>query len=171
MPLSLKRFTEQLAPLMGLSPAALYERQRQLVRLKLVKSSSTLGPGGGVRATPAHVAMLLIACLATDNLSEISAQIGRFARLKPKKGLCPLTRASSLGEALTRILSDREIADRVLFVHFYRSEGEVMITYKYGDSVFGGAPKVLEMANFTVHAILGGALLKKIAEDLHQQEQ
>jgi hypothetical protein len=167
---SLKKYLEKLARPMGTTPAALYERQRQLVRLKLLTVPEKTGPGGGIRATPANVAMLLLACLVTDNLSEISANIGKIARTTPNEGRCRVTRAPSLIAALTRILSDPAIASDITSLTFYRSEGTASIGFKKDDviqpqSKFGRAK---EHYQFEVWSILDGQLLKTIAEDLRE---
>jgi hypothetical protein len=186
---SLKQFTTQLAPWLGLTPAALYERQRALVRLGLLPRPEKAGPRGGIQATPNSVAMLLIACLATDNLSEIGAQVGKFARTKPSKDLCPLTGASSLAEALTRILSDRDLARRVGEVVFYRQHGMAQIIFGADKgarplrwdptaptspraqlSVFRFKAPFPGRFLFQVRASLDGQLLEKIAEDIHQEQ-
>ena len=167
---SLKKYSEKLAQPMGTTPAALYERQRQLVRLKLLTVPEKTGPGGGIRATPANVAMLLLAALVTDNLSEISANIGKIARTTPNEGRCRVTRAPSLIAALTRILSDPAIASDITSLTFYRSEGTASIGFKKDDviqpqSKFGRAK---EHYQFEVWSILDGQLLKTIAEDLRE---
>jgi hypothetical protein len=166
---SLKKYSEKLARLMGTTPAALYERQRQLVRLKLLTVPEKTGPGGGVRATPANVAMLLLACLVTDNLSEISANVGKIARTTANEGRCHVTQAASLIAALTRILSDPAIASGITSLTFYRSEGTASIGFMKNNlilqSKFGRAK---EHHQFEVWSILAGQLLKTIAEDLRE---
>lgn len=67
---SLKSLIPKLALALGMTPAAIYERQRALVRAGLIQQRPGHGPGSGVLATPQSVAMLLIAILATDSLSE-----------------------------------------------------------------------------------------------------
>jgi hypothetical protein len=167
---SLKKFSERLAPLMGTTPAALYERQRQLVRLKLLAAPEKTGPGGGIRATPANVAVLLLACLVTDNLSEISSNVGKLARTTANEGRCRVTQATNFLAALTRILSDSAIASSVTSVMFDRSDGTASIGSTKNNMIqqskFGRAK---ERIYFGVEAILGGPLLKFIADNLKEE--
>jgi hypothetical protein len=78
----LKWFIPLLSEFLHLSPAALYGRQRELVRAKLLAQAKGSGPGSGVRLSPDAVAMLLIAVLATDNVSDVKDEAPIFAGLK-----------------------------------------------------------------------------------------
>src|SRR5258708_17461156 len=78
----LKWFIPLLSEFLHLSPAALYGRQRELVRAKLLASTKGYRPGSGVRLSPDAVAMLLIAALATDNVSDVKDEAPIFAGLK-----------------------------------------------------------------------------------------
>lgn len=109
---SLKSILSELAPIFGLSPAALYERQRALVRMKLLPTPVGRGPGAGAEATPQTVALLAIACLATDNLSDTDERVRELthapyrSRAKRRQS-CPLTGAKTFVDALA-ILLDRD---------------------------------------------------------------
>jgi hypothetical protein len=154
---------------MGTTSAALYERQRQLVRLKLLTVPEKTGPGGGIRATPTNVAMLLLTFLVTDNLSEIDAKTGKIARTTANDGRCRLTSQTNFIAALTRILSDPDIASSITSVVLDRTTGVATINFIKGviqQSTFG-RPK--ERLSFGVEAFLGGPLLKTIAEDLREK--
>ena len=89
-PVSLKSLIPLLAQTLETTPAALYERQRALVRAGLIAAEPGRGPGSGVRATPHSVAMLLLSLLATGSLSETEKQTKALANLKSKDG-CPIT--------------------------------------------------------------------------------
>lgn len=110
--ISLKAFLPALASMFQLSPASLYERQRALVRLGLLPSPSTRGRNsGGADANPDTVALLLIAVLATDNLSEIDRRIISLAKARAvdsmgKPTRCGLTTEHTFRAALSSILSD-----------------------------------------------------------------
>lgn len=115
--ISLKAFLPVLSRLVELSPAALYERQRALVRLDLLPKPTAPGrKSGAAMATPDAVAIMLIAVLATDNLSEIDSRIQILAKKKAidpdtgKPGSCHFTGKHTLQEALTEVLSDSKIA-------------------------------------------------------------
>jgi hypothetical protein len=115
--ISLKAFLPVLSRFLELSPSALYERQRALVRLDLLPKPSAPGrKSGAAMATPGSVAIMLIAVLATDNLSDMDSRIQAFARKKSidpntaKPGSCRFTGKHTLLEALTEVLSDTKIA-------------------------------------------------------------
>jgi hypothetical protein len=121
MAVSLKSIIPELAKLLEMTPAAIYERQRALVRAGLLKSESGRGPGSGVLATPESLAMLLIAILATESLSEAAELTGMFANLKieitvpftktPKQ--CPTTGKRRLADALAAVLASKDLTAQV----------------------------------------------------------
>jgi hypothetical protein len=78
----LKWFIPLLSEFLHLTPAALYGRQRELVRAKLLDQAKGQGPGSGVRLSSDAVAMLVIAVLATDNVSDVKGEAPIFAGLK-----------------------------------------------------------------------------------------
>jgi hypothetical protein len=114
---SLKAFLPVLSRLVELSPSALYERQRALVRLALLPKPAAPGRNSGAAmATPDSVAIMLIAVLITDNLSEMDKRIVSFAKMRAidphtkKPGRCRFTGKHTLQEALTEVLLDSKIA-------------------------------------------------------------
>ena len=100
--IGLKAFLPKLSELVGVTPAALYERQRSLVHAGLLHGESGRGPGSGVRLTPNSVAMLLISLLATDSLSEVEERAKSVAKLKTAS--CGLTHQPTFRSALAAIL-------------------------------------------------------------------
>jgi hypothetical protein len=84
---SLKSVVQELAPAFNMTPAALYERQRVLVRAGWLSGKEGKGPGSGVHATPHSVSLLLISALATDSLSEVQVEVGRLVTLRIKEEL------------------------------------------------------------------------------------
>src|SRR6516225_4770388 len=87
----LKTFLGRLSPLLGVvTPAALYERQRVLVDIGLIKPRAGRGPGSGVAFTAENLAALVISILATDSLSEIDQRVVNLCNAPPaspvKKG-------------------------------------------------------------------------------------
>jgi hypothetical protein len=101
---SLKAYAPLLAWRLGTTPAALYERQRALVREGMLDQSGGRGPGSGVQVGPYPVALLLIAVLATDSLSETAEEVRIFAAAKARDGLCSLTGEQAFVEAVARVL-------------------------------------------------------------------
>ena len=66
--MGLKTIIPKLAKSLDMSQAALYERQRALVRAGVASPSPRPRPGSGVPADAKSVAMLLISVLATGSL-------------------------------------------------------------------------------------------------------
>jgi len=101
--LSLKGFTPTLGKAVGMSAAAVYERQRALVRGGLLQVESGKASGSGVRLTEESLALLLVALLATDNLSQTEECTRTFANLKSIARRCPFTDEATFIAALSTI--------------------------------------------------------------------
>jgi hypothetical protein len=142
---SLKSYVPRLAKLLGMTPDSLYERVRALVREGLLTPEAGRGPGSGVRATPETVTLLLIAGLAADSLSDVGKSTREFAELpsrafdrsftRSRKMRCPLTGASRFRDALVKIISDPQMAERVQHVNIQRDEKEADILFRTLDTV------------------------------------
>ena len=129
---SLKSYTEErLAKLLETTSAALYERQRALVRAGLLDQSEGKGPGSGVRATPSALALLLIAAMATDNLSNVELRVREIANTKADRGTCGLTGKRSFQSALVAILDSEELASRVVEIGISRTSPSAQIHYRW----------------------------------------
>ncbi|WP_334381731.1 MULTISPECIES: hypothetical protein [unclassified Bradyrhizobium] len=72
---SLKTYLHGIAPIIGLTPGALYERQRSLVKLGLLTPAPGRGPGSGVLLTPENAAAVIISALAAEGLSDVDARV------------------------------------------------------------------------------------------------
>ena len=118
---SLKSLIPRLAKSVGMTPAALYERQRALVRAGLLHARPGRGPGSGVPADAQSVAMLLISVAATGSLSEVEDQTKTIANLKSMGGRCPVTGKRTFGAALTAALKSEELLRRALYFTAKRS--------------------------------------------------
>ncbi|MBR1155893.1 hypothetical protein [Bradyrhizobium sp. JYMT SZCCT0428] len=79
----LKSFLLAVAPLLGVTSAALYERQRALVALGALKSAPGRGPGSGVPLTAENFAAILISVLATENLSDVDKRVVSLINAPP----------------------------------------------------------------------------------------
>jgi hypothetical protein len=128
-PLSLKGLTPYFGRLLGMTPAALYERQRALVRAGLLKSDGGRGPGSGVRATPYSIALLLIAVLVADSLSEVEESTKLFAYLKSESGICPVTGKKTFGSAMGAILASPSLSRGVHRITVHRSDAVAHIDF------------------------------------------
>jgi hypothetical protein len=71
----LKSFLYAVAPRLGVTGSMLYERQRALVGLGVIKSAPGRGPRSGAPLTAENFAAVLISLLATDNLSEVDQRV------------------------------------------------------------------------------------------------
>ena len=79
----LKSFLPMLSPWVGVTPLALYERQRALVSLGVIKSAGGRGPGSGVPFTAENVAAILISLLASDSLSDVDQRVVDLCNARP----------------------------------------------------------------------------------------
>jgi hypothetical protein len=108
---SLTSFLPRIAPTLGLTTSALYERQRALVRMKMLPTPEGRGRGSGAEATADTVAMLLVSVLATDSLSETAIYVQALAKSafldtkKRKVSTCPFTAKQTFVEALACTLA------------------------------------------------------------------
>jgi hypothetical protein len=80
----LKSFFPLLSPFVSVTPLALYERQRALVNLGVIKSAGGRGPGSGVPLTAENVAAILISLLASDSLSEVDQRVVDLCNARPE---------------------------------------------------------------------------------------
>jgi hypothetical protein len=120
---SLKTFIPTLAAALDMKPAAIYERQRALMRAGLLKVRPGKGPGSGVLADAESLAMLLIS-LATPSLSEVERQTKALAGLKSRKKSCPVTGKRTFASALAAVLQSEELAKRASFFQVERGGTE-----------------------------------------------
>jgi hypothetical protein len=131
---SLTSFLPSLVPLLGMTQAAIYERQRALVRLGLLPKPSGRGRGSGAQATPRSAALICMSVMATDNLSEMDDRIAQLAGAKistwRKSKRCGLTGAETFLDALDAIVGSPTLAERVLSVHVERQPLESSIHWK-----------------------------------------
>jgi hypothetical protein len=113
---SLTSFLPRIAPTLRLTTSALYERQRALVRMKLLPTPEGRGRGSGAEATADTVAMLVVSVLATDSLSETELYVQALAKsayLDLKKGkisTCPFTATQIFVEAVACTLAVEKLA-------------------------------------------------------------
>jgi hypothetical protein len=161
-----------MVPYLGMSQAAIYERQRALIRLGLLPKPSGRGRGSGALATPRTAALICLSILATDNLSEMDHRIFKLAEAGistwRKRQRCGLTGALTFVDALSAIIGDPDLARRVIIVKVERQPLEGSIHWKQPRSdnrdvsVFENRPRRFDYA-LTVGATLQGTALLKIA--------
>jgi hypothetical protein len=174
---SLKSMTPTLAGWIGITPAALYERQRALVRAGLLNPELGRGPGSGVRATPESVAMLLVAVLATDSLSETAQQTKTLANLQSRTK-CLLTGKRTFARALAAVLASPETSRQVIYIEARRSAvwADAAIVYKPEPKMLGdfrsefGRKLIGRIAGLSVRAELW-LPFRRIADDFEAEAQ
>ncbi|PWT86823.1 MAG: hypothetical protein C5B58_00790 [Acidobacteria bacterium] len=171
---SLKAYAPLLAWRLGTTPAALYERQRALVRDGILDQSAGRGPGSGVQVGPYPVALLLVAVLATDSLSETAEKVRIFAAAKAsaEDGLCPLTAEQNFVQAVARVL-DRSLPHwrNIETITVRRTSGLGVIASRdsHMDSIFAAQLPLdakLASTKLVVNAMLTRDLIIDIATDL-----
>jgi hypothetical protein len=145
---SLTSILPQLAPILGLSTAALYERQRALVRLGLLPKPEGRGRGSGADASPETVALLVIAVMATDNLSDSDERIIKLAHAKFTRTYegklqradtsavqkCGLTAAPTFAQAVAEILAEPKKAEALSNIAVRRPDQSAAIYYIKGST-------------------------------------
>ena len=167
---SLKGYIPGLARLLETSSAALYERQRALVRAGLLETANGRGPGSGVRTTWGSVALLTLSVLATESLGQSADRVRALAASKPiDNRLCPYTRRPNLGLALSFLLSASSTAAGVIELTISRTATRAVLRYWDDD----GTAKATEFGEraarepaIRVDATLAGTRLAEIATDV-----
>ena len=178
---SLKGYIPTLARILGTTPAALYERQRALVRAGLLVQSEGRGPGSGVSATAKAIGLLLISVLATDRLSEVEERTHALAETsipklprgvtKGKKRNDPFGEVINFLDAVEVILSNPHIAAFAqITVSRFSDIAEIRVTPEDGINLDGehlwfcGASN--EEPTVTIQATISAQHLKEIADDI-----
>jgi hypothetical protein len=131
--ISLKAFLPQISRIFSTTPAALYERQRALVRLGLLEPTEGRGPGSGVPLSADNLAALIIALAVTDNLSDTDKRVQKLCDASPGFGSkCKFTGATTFRDAFSIILGSVEMAGRLEYIGVNRAELSAMIGYRQG---------------------------------------
>jgi hypothetical protein len=128
---SLKSYTDRLAPVLGISQAMLYERQRRLVRDGVLRPAREgRGPGNGVIASPLSVCYLLIAALSGNDLEGTSVRTTKLAaaskgKVQFRTALVDLLASASCRQTLKGITISQSSAWAQ--IHYKRS-GNLTVT-------------------------------------------
>jgi hypothetical protein len=172
MMVSLKSFAPVLANQFGTTPDAIYERQRALIRAKLLPAPTGRGRGNGLPATAETVSMLLIAILATDNLSDTDRRVKKLANAKidPEAKVRRLQGSPNFRSALAAILDNDQLTDDVKTIGVSRTNFSAWITFRddYRPREvceFGRVPP--KPSNLEIQAILTGEALMNVQHALH----
>ena len=107
---SLTSLLPRISAPLGLTSAALYERQRALIRIGLLPSPQGRGKGSGAKANPDTVALLIISRLFTDNLSDANDAVRKLANAPfadRRRKACKWTGARIFRDAVSALLKDK----------------------------------------------------------------
>jgi hypothetical protein len=170
--MSLKAFAPVLASLLQTTPAAIYERQRALIRAGVLPAPIGRGRGNGLPATAETIAPMLIAMMATDNLSDTDGRVKKLSDLRisshPETGP-RLIKASTFRAALVATMKS---AIEVAAVEVSRSRPSANIylgnrinldrVVRFGDQ----RPLPPSISNLQIRAWLNGSVLEAIGEAL-----
>jgi hypothetical protein len=126
---------------------------------------------------PYPIALLLVAVLATDSLSETAERVRTFATAKSNAadGLCPLTGEPTFVEAVALVLDmAHQHWRQITYISLKRTRGVCLIKYRdnlsYTDSLFAAQAQVDEKlrspTSLMVEAMLTRDLILDIARDL-----
>jgi hypothetical protein len=165
MPSSLKGYVPALARVVGLTAAALYERQRALVRAGLLDTTAGRGPGSGTRATAPAVALLLIATLASDSLTETEKRARDIANAAPIKADRRPLKDMNFRDALASTLCSKSRSRSVSAIGVSRTADRAWITYKDGKTSNFAGPEPTE-PGLRIEASLAGEVLARVADDV-----
>jgi hypothetical protein len=144
---SLKAFLPIFVEPFGLTPLGLYERQKALIRGGVIPAGESRGPGKGLRLTPKVAATMLIALLSTENVNDIAEKAAAVASFKSihgkdmrpglvkRPGRCPFTGKTTFRAAMAELLASRELAERLVEIHVYRTARVLAASLSFGDRV------------------------------------
>ena len=169
---SLKAFLPQLADVIGSTPAALYERQRALVRHGVLQPLVGRGPGSGVELSADAIAALLISVGAASSLSEVDSRITKYCEAQSAIGKCLFTNQKRLRGALTVILTDPNLLDRTGDIVVHHEYPLVTIDYRREDgeiemSLFG-TTKPLPQSRSKMCSLIRSQRLSEISNLLRE---
>jgi hypothetical protein len=158
---SLTAYVPTLARQLNMTPLALYERQRALVRMGVLPKGRQ---GAGIAPTVQTVARLLVASLATGSLSEVEERSAVVAGLIPRAAeRCPLTGMLTFLDAMASILTSKS-RSRGTEITVSRTADHAVIVHKGKRYEYAG-PHTDEPP-VRVSATLSAKAVARIADDL-----
>jgi hypothetical protein len=173
----LTHFRDGLAPLMGTTPDAILNRQKKLHALMRAEAPDVpLRTGNPVAATPMNAAMVLLTVLDNGIIAEIPERMRRLWRAHiSRRDKCPVTGAATLGQALTALIEQPKIRDKLNMIELAREAETLSLDWKHRDrpSVFYPDATAGEWARRVRHiratgpvhlAQLDGSIFTRIAD-------
>lgn len=126
-----------MGKMIGLSPDALYTRQRALMRMGVLTAVPGRGPGSGAPLVGENVAALLISLMTADTLQETDQRVRAMCKARPRENSeCPWTGGKTFQDALGRVFDSDEAWKSFAMLSVYRGQG-ALIQYGRPDSNFG----------------------------------
>ena len=121
---SLSSIIPEIAPFLELTPAALYERQRALVRLKLLPKPDGRGRGSGAELTSNNLAALVISVLAARTLSEVDRRVVHLCDAKLEDGVDDPNMAKTFRSAVAALLMGNQffLTQSIRVSHSWRGQ-------------------------------------------------
>ncbi|HEX4409946.1 MAG TPA: hypothetical protein VH206_14330 [Xanthobacteraceae bacterium] len=132
---SLKSVLGDLADILNVSPDALYERQRALVRERLLKFTPGTRRKIGVSANLDTIATLVVGMLASSSLTDSGLRTRSMLKALPGPAgqVCKLTGAKNFQDAIEAILSSLQISSRVKRIRVSGPSGTAQIFFDKDD--------------------------------------
>ena len=169
---SLKAYIPTLAQYLSVSPDALYEKQRTLIRSGLLVPVAGRGPGSGVKVSPVAVSLLTMSVLSTEGLADIDPSVRRLGSARAEKSACSLSGSIEFGQALEIILAQTSMARRITSINVDRPSLQALVNFQSENrkkqmySKFGEADQS-RIFQLEIKVVLPGFAVWCIASDLH----
>lgn len=186
--IGLKSYLPFLSSYFDLTEAALYERQRALVRLGLLKATPGRGPGSGVRLTAEAVAALITSILMADNWSDIDGRVAKMFNAGEATDTTETTaprKRKTFGSAFAELLSAPSAAAEVEEIVVRRTSTQAIIYFlsvkSFSFDKIGAENEPREFSApartssgkhaLSVEARLNGGAIRDIAATLAKQDR
>jgi hypothetical protein len=175
MSASLTSFLPMLVGHLGITQAAIYERQRALVRLGLLPQPLGRGRGSGATASPRSVGLIILSMLASDSLSGMDDRIEAVANAPldtwRKRKPCRLTKQTKFIDALSAVLADYRLAQRVQIISVNRQLRQATIGWQQkvsGDFALSRFEQIdlISKSSIEVTAVFHADAVRQIAAGL-----
>jgi hypothetical protein len=130
----------ELAPLLGTTDQALYQRQKQLYNVPVLRAAGMVGhrgPDAGPEASSVTVAILILAAMAGESRTTIGQRTGRLwqAPCMTPPGHA-LDQYTTLGPLLTLLLERADIRSQLDYLEVNHAIPDFLVMFKDGSRLF-----------------------------------
>jgi len=108
---SIKSSLHRISKVLHMSEAAVYERQRALVRADALRGVEGRGPGSGVELNSHNLATLLIGCGGFMSLSDLNEGVHQYIRAPSSEKVCWMTGRRTLRDAIQATIEGKFIGE------------------------------------------------------------